>query len=126
VGAKLQFIFYINTLIFKQLAKNNKMITTKKALMKESLVIFLSKQPYTNLATCLVNFDFKLEALLSWIIFFLANLSIIDTTADNLAEASDLSVARRKALIALRVVLCWYLFNTLFFSLLLILFKADL
>jgi|GEM_PF-2562904 len=81
---------------------------------------------YANLATCFVNLDFKLEALLSWITFFLANLSIIEITADNLADASALSVAKRKALIALRVVLCWYLFNTLFFSLLLILFKADL
>ena len=56
-------------------------------------------------------------------IFFLANLSIIEITEDNLAEASALSVAKRIALIALRVVLCWYLFNTLFFSLLLILLK---
>jgi CheY-like chemotaxis protein len=59
-----------------------------------------------NLATCFVNLDFKLEALLSWIIFFLANLSIIEITLDNLLEASDLSVANRNALIALRVVLC--------------------
>jgi len=59
-------------------------------------------------------------------IFFLANLSIIETTEDSFATASDLSVANLNAFIALRVVLCWYLFNTLFFSLLLILFYADL
>ena len=57
-------------------------------------------------ATCLVNLDFKLDALLSWMIFFLANLSIIEITVDNFAEASALSVAKRIALIALRVVLC--------------------
>ena len=79
-----------------------------------------------NFETCLVNLDFKLEALLSWIIFFLANLSIMEITDDNLEEASDLSVAVLNALMALRVVLCWYLFNTLLFSLLLILFRADL
>jgi hypothetical protein len=44
---------------------------------------------------------------------FLANLSIIDITFDNFAVASTLSVAILNALIALRVVLCWYLFNTL-------------
>jgi hypothetical protein len=59
-------------------------------------------------------------------IFFLANLSIIEITADNFEAASDLSVAILNALIALRVVFCWYLFNTLLYSLLLILFKADL
>jgi len=79
-----------------------------------------------NFETCLVNLDFKFEALLSWMMFFLANLSIIEITFDNLEEASDLSVANLNALMALRVVLCWYLFNTLFFSLLLILFRADL
>jgi hypothetical protein len=47
----------------------------------------------------------------------LASLSIIDII-DNFA-ASTLSVAILNALIAL-VVLCWYLFNTLLFSLLLI------
>ena len=36
--------------------------------------------------------------------FFLANLSIIEITADNLDEASVLSVANLNALIALRVV----------------------
>ncbi len=64
----------------------------------------------------LVNLDFKLDALLSWIIFFLANLSIIEITVDNFAEASALSVAKRIALIALRVVLCWYLIQHSFFS----------
>ena len=38
--------------------------------------------------------------------FFLANLSIIEITVDNFAVASDLSVANLNALIALRVVLC--------------------
>ena len=37
---------------------------------------------------------------------FFANLSIIETTADNFAEASDLSVDNLNAFIALRVVLC--------------------
>ena len=81
---------------------------------------------FYNLATCLVNFDFKLEALLLWMMFFLANLSTIEITADNFDEASSLSVANLNALIAFLVVLCWYLFNTLLFSLLLILFRADL
>jgi hypothetical protein len=48
----------------------------------------------------------------------LANLSIIEITFDSLDVASTLSVAILNALIALRVVLCWYLFNTLLFSLL--------
>jgi hypothetical protein len=56
-------------------------------------------------------------------IFFFANLSIIEITLDNFDVASVLSVAILNALIALRVVLCWYLFNTLLFSLLLILLK---
>lgn len=89
-------------------------------------LVFLPDPSYYKAATCLVNLDFKLEALLAWMMFFFANLSIIEITVDNFAAASDLSVAKRIALIALRVVLCWYLFNTLFFSLLLILFKADL
>jgi hypothetical protein len=38
--------------------------------------------------------------------FFLANLSTIEITADSFATASDFSVAKRSALIALRVVLC--------------------
>jgi hypothetical protein len=42
----------------------------------------------------------------------LANLSIIEITFDSLDVASTLSVAILNALIALRVVLCWYLFNT--------------
>jgi hypothetical protein len=46
-------------------------------------------------------------------IFFLANLSIIEITFE-LDVASTLSVAILNALIALRVVLCWYL-NTLLF-----------
>ncbi len=50
----------------------------------------------------------------------------MEITLDNLDAASVLSVAILNALIALRVVLCWYLFNTLLFSLLLILFRADL
>jgi hypothetical protein len=58
-------------------------------------------------------------------IFFLANLSIIEITFDSLEVASTLSVAILNALIALRVVLCWYLFNTLLFRYL-ILFRADL
>jgi hypothetical protein len=101
-------------------------IKQKKPLSYEGGFLNILKLQYYNLATNLVNFDFKLEALLSWIIFFLANLSIIEITFDNLEVASDLSVAILNALIALRVVLCWYLFNTLFFSLLLILFRADL
>jgi hypothetical protein len=65
-----------------------------------------------NLATCLVNLDFKLEALLSWMIFFFANLSIIEITFDNFDVASVLSVAILNALIALRVVvgICLILF----------------
>ena len=38
---------------------------------------------YYSVATNFVNLDFKLEALLSWITFFLANLSIIEKTDDN-------------------------------------------
>lgn len=91
-----------------------------------SAFLYITKSYDYNFVTCLVNLDFKLAALLSWMIFFFANLSIIEITLANFAEASDLSVAIRNALIALRVVLCWYLFNTLLFSLLLILFKADL
>lgn len=66
----------------------------------------LIKLQYYNFATCLVNLDFKLEALLLWIIFFLANLSIIEITLDSFSVASDFSVANLNAFIALRVVLC--------------------
>jgi len=72
----------------------------------ESFLYITRFTTYYNFATCLVNLDFKFDALLSWIIFFLANLSIIEITLDNLLDASDLSVANLNALIALRVVLC--------------------
>ena len=91
-----------------------------------ALFLYIINCDTYNLATSFVNLDFRLEALLSWIIFFLANLSIIEITFDNLDVASVLSVAILNAFIALRVVLCWYLFNTLLFSLVLILFRADL
>jgi hypothetical protein len=77
-------------------------------------------------ATCLVSLLFKFAALLEWIILRLANLSIILTTLGNKVSAAFLSSSVRNLLIALRVVLCWYLLRNLTASFLLILFNADL
>lgn len=77
-------------------------------------------------ATCFVSLLFKLAALLEWMIFLLAKRSIILTTLGNKASASFLFSSERNFLMALRVVLCWYLLRRRTASFLLILFNADL
>lgn len=54
--------------------------------------------------TRFANFDFRLEALFLWMIFFFANLSSIATTFGNNAAASFLSSVPRNFFTALRVV----------------------
>nr|AOE08878.1 hypothetical protein [uncultured bacterium] len=55
---------------------------------------------------CLDSLAFKLAALLLWIIFLLASLSIIEATDGNAFSAFFLVVSSFKLLMALRVVLC--------------------
>lgn len=57
-----------------------------------------------NLLTYKANFDFKLEALLSWITFFFANLSNIAETFGNNSTATAFSVVLRNFFTAFLVV----------------------
>ena len=77
-------------------------------------------------ALCVAKLDFKLEALLLWIMFFFESLSIRETTVGNILTASFFLVRSRNFLIALRVVLCWKRFKRRFLLFERIRFKADL
>lgn len=64
------------------------------------------KTNYDNPLTSLVSFDFWLAAFFQWMIFFFANLSIIEETSFNKASASAFTVVVRSLLMNVRVVLC--------------------
>jgi len=67
-----------------------------------------------------------LDALFLWIRFFFESLSTIAVTSFKRVSACDLSVVSLNLLMKVRVVLNWYLFLSLFVSLDLTLFNADL
>src|SRR5690606_41310834 len=69
------------------------------------LVDVASGRPYMA-AILPIKLLLRLEALLLWMMFLLANLSIIPTTVGNRASAAFLSSSLRNFLIALRTVLC--------------------
>ena len=92
----------------------------KQKVMKSSLY------QWTPNYFSLLSFDLRLDALFLWITFFLASLSINETTPGKSLPASFLVLDSFNFLIAFLVVLCWSLFNDFFFSFERILFKADL
>lgn len=79
-----------------------------------------------NAATRLESFDLRFAALLAWMMFFFASLSIIAITPGKAFVASFLLVISRKRRIAFLAVLCWKRLRKRFFSFERILFNADL
>ena len=86
-------------------------ISTRKTIRKNApnmgrFFVFFVITTYYILATLPINLLFKLAALFLWMIFLLANLSIIPTTLGKSSSAAFLSSSLRSFLIALRTVLC--------------------